>query len=349
MKIAILDDYQKIALKCADWSMIPGNPEINIFSDHVAELEKLVQRLYPYDVLCVMRERTPMTAELLHRLPNLKLIASTGPGNSSIDTEATNRQGITVLHTNYESAPTIEFTWSLILALVRNIALENTSLRNGGWQTSVGGDLKGKTLGVLGLGHIGAPVAAIGKAFGMNIIAWSPNMTIEKAQLSGARFVSKVDLFRQSDILSVHLVLSNHTRGIVGEADLNLMKSTAYFINTSRGPLVDEAALIKILQNKKIAGAAVDVFDIEPLPANHLFRSLPNVLATPHIGYGSKSWGCSQRIFRTCSGFSPGNSNSGGLSRVSISTTRVTVTFPIRHTFFANPAVMIHSLVSFNF
>src|ERR1700722_19848423 len=283
MKIAILDDYQEIALKMADWSLIPGNPEIKVFSDHVAELERLVQRLLPYDILCIMRERTPMTAELIDRLPNLKLIASTGERNSSIDTEATNRRGITVLNTNYESAPTIEFVWSLILAIVRNITIENTSLRNGGWQTSVGGDLKGKTLGVLGLGHVGAPVAAIGKAFGMNIIAWSPNMTIEKAKLSGALFVSKEDLFRQSDILSIHIVLSNSTRGIVGEADLDLMKSSAYFINTSRGPLVDEAALVRALKNKKIAGAALDVYDTEPLPVNHPFRSLPNVLATPHL------------------------------------------------------------------
>ena len=289
MKIAILDDYQEIAFKMADWSLIPGNPEVKVFSDHVTELEKLVQRLLPYDILCIMRERTPMTAELIDRLPNLKLIASTGNRNSSIDTEATNRRGITVLNTNYESAPTIEFVWSLILAIVRNITIENTSLRNGGWQTRVGGDLKGKTLGVLGLGHVGGPVAAIGKAFGMNIIAWSPNMTIEKAKLSGARYVSKEDLFRQSDILSVHIILSNSTRGIVGEADLDLMKPSAYFINTSRGPLVDEAALIRALKNKKIAGAALDVFDTEPLPAYHPFRSLPNVLATPHLGYGSKS------------------------------------------------------------
>jgi phosphoglycerate dehydrogenase-like enzyme len=289
LKIAILDDYQEIALKMADWSLIPGNPEIKVFHDHVVELEKLVQRLLPYNILCIMRERTPMTAELIDRLPNLKLIASTGSRNSSIDTVATNRHGIAVLHTNYESAATIELTWSLILGIVRNITIENTSLRNGGWQTSVGGDLKGKTLGVLGLGHIGAPVAAIGKAFGMNIIAWSPNLTIKKAELSEARFVSKEDLFRQSDILTVHIVLSKSTRGIIGESDLNLMKSTAYFINTSRGPLVDEPALIRTLKNKKIAGAALDVFDIEPLPANHPFRSLPNVLATPHLGYGSQS------------------------------------------------------------
>jgi phosphoglycerate dehydrogenase-like enzyme len=289
MKIAVLDDYQGIALKMADWSSIPGNPEIKVFSDHVAELEKLVQRLLPYDILCVMRERTPMTSELIDRLPNLKLIASTGSRNSSIDTEATNRRGITVLNTNYESAPTIELAWALILAIVRNITIENASLRNGGWQTSVGGDLKGKTLGVLGLGRIGSAVAAIGKAFGMNIIAWSPNMTFEKAKISGALFVSKEELFRQSDILTVHIVLSSKTRGIIGEADLNLMKSTAYFINTSRGPLVEEAALIGALKSKKIAGAAIDVFDTEPLPLSHPFRSLPNVLATPHIGYGSKS------------------------------------------------------------
>jgi len=289
MKIAILDDYQNIALKMADWSLIPGNPEIKVFNDHVVEFEKLVQRLLPYDILCVMRERTPMTAELIERLPNLKLIASTGSRNASIDTEATNRRGITVLHTNYESAPTIEFTWSLILAIVRNITIENRSLRDGGWQTAVGGDLKGKTLGVLGLGRVGAPVAAIGKAFGMDIIAWSPNMTIEKAEKAGARFVSKEELFRQSDILSVHIVLSQSTNGIVGEADLDLMKPTAYLINTSRGPLVDENALIRALKNKKIGGAAIDVFDVEPLPANHPFRSLPNVLATPHLGYGSKS------------------------------------------------------------
>ncbi len=289
MKIAILDDYQNIALKMADWSLISGNPEIKVFNDHVVELEKLVQRLLPYDILCVMRERTPMTAELIDRLPNLKLIASTGSRNASIDTEAANRRGIAVLHTNYESAPTIEFTWSLILAIVRNITIENRSLRDGGWQTGVGGDLKGKTLGVLGLGRIGTHVALIGQAFGMDIIAWSPNMTIEKAREAGARLVSKEELFRQSDIVSVHIVLSQSTNGIVGQADLDLMKSSAYLINTSRGPLVDENALIRALKSKKIGGAAIDVFDVEPLPANHPFRSLPNVLATPHLGYGSKS------------------------------------------------------------
>src|ERR1700719_1678530 len=189
-KIGVLDDYQNVALESADWSVLRDRADITVFQDHISELEPLARRLLPYDILCIMRERTPMTAELIDRLPNLKLIASTGQRNSSIDTEATKRRGITVLNTNYESAPTIEFTWSMILAIVRNITIENASLRNGGWQTSVGGDLKGKTLGVLGLGNIGAPVAAIGKAFGMNIISWSPNMTMEKAQLSGARYVS---------------------------------------------------------------------------------------------------------------------------------------------------------------
>lgn len=289
MKIAILDDYQEIALEMANWSLIPGKPEIKVFTDHIADFEKLVQRLLPYDILCVMRERTPMTAALIDRLPNLKLIASTGLRNASIDTEAAQRRGVAVLHTGYESTATIEFTWSMILAIARNIAVENTSLRNGGWQTAVGSDLKGRTLGVLGLGRVGAPVAAIGKAFGMNVIAWSSNLTVEKAELSGARLVTKEDLFRLSDFLTVHLVLSKRTRGIIGEAELDGMKPTSYFINTSRGALVDEAALIKVLHDRKIAGAALDVFDVEPLPADHPFRSLPNVLATPHLGYGSQS------------------------------------------------------------
>jgi phosphoglycerate dehydrogenase-like enzyme len=288
MQIAVLDDYQGIALTMADWSSIPGNPEIKVFSDHIFDFETLVQRLLPYDILCVMRERTPLTAALIDRLPNLKLIASTGLGNASIDADTAKRRGIAVLNTGYELTPTIEFTWSLILAVARNVAVENASLRSGGWQTTVGSDLKGKTLGVLGLGNIGAPVATIGKAFGMNVIAWSPNLTAEKAESLGVRSLSKEDLFRQSDFLSVHLVLSPRTRGIIGEAELALMKPSSYLINAARGPLVDETALIRALEGQKIAGAAIDAFDTEPLPAEHRFRFLPNVLATPHIGFGSK-------------------------------------------------------------
>jgi phosphoglycerate dehydrogenase-like enzyme len=289
MKIAILDDYQKIALKMADWSAIPGNPEITVFQDHITELEALVRRLLPFDVLCIMRERTPMTAELLDRLPNLKLIASTGSRNAAIDAEAVKRRGIEVLHTGYNSDPTIEFTWALILALVRNVATENASLRSGGWQTGVGADLTGKTLGVVGLGNIGSRIAEIGRAFGMNVIAWSQNLTKEKADAAGARLVSKEGIFRESDIVTVHLVLSPRSRGTVGINELALMKSSAYLVNTSRGPVVDEGALIEVLKAGKIAGAGVDVFDTEPLPPQHPFRHLPNVLATPHVAYGSRS------------------------------------------------------------
>ena len=289
MRIAVLDDYQNIALKMADWSSIPGNPEITVFNDHLVELEPLVRRLLPFDVVCIMRERTPMTAALLDRLPNLKLIASTGTRNAAIDLEAAKRKGIEVRHTGYDSAPTIEFTWALILALARNVTTENFSLRSGGWQKTVGADLYGKTLGVLGLGNIGSKVAAIGKSFEMDLIAWSENLTKEKAAATGARWVSKEELLSKSDFLTIHLVLSSRSRGMVGAAELALMKPTAYLINTSRGPIVDEAALIETLKAGKIAGAAIDVFEQEPLPASHPFRSLPNVLATPHIAYGSRS------------------------------------------------------------
>ncbi|MBV9998369.1 MAG: D-2-hydroxyacid dehydrogenase family protein [Verrucomicrobia bacterium] len=289
MKIAVLDDYQNIALTTADWSSIPGNPEIRVFNDHVSGLELLVQRLLPYDALCIMRERTPMTAALLDRLPNLKLIASTGSRNAAIDLEAAKRRAIDVRHTGYSAAPTIEFTWALILALARNLTLENASLRNGGWQVAVGADLHGKTLGVLGLGNIGSRVAAIGRAFGMNVIAWSQNLIREKAEAAGARLVSKDELFREADILTIHLVLSARSRGTVGKSELGLMKPTSFLINTARGPIVDEEALIEVLTNRKIAGAAIDVFDREPLPAEHPFRHLSNVLATPHLGYGTWS------------------------------------------------------------
>jgi phosphoglycerate dehydrogenase-like enzyme len=289
VKIAVLDDYQNIALTMADWSAIPGNPEIKVFNDHLFELEQLVQRLFPFDVLCIMRERTPMTAALLDRLPNLKLIASTGPRNAAIDLEAAKRNGIEVAHTGYQSAPTIEFTWALILALARNVATENASLRSGGWQITVGGDLYGKTLGILGLGNIGSRIAEIGKAFGMNVIAWSQNLTQEKAESFGVRFVPRDELFREADILTIHLVLSDRSQGIVGKAELSMMKPTSFLINTARGPIVDEAALVETMSTKKIAGAAIDVFDHEPLPAEHPFRTLPNVLATPHLGYGSQS------------------------------------------------------------
>jgi phosphoglycerate dehydrogenase-like enzyme len=285
MKIAILDDYQNVGLKMTDWSALSGRAEIAVFNDHVADPSALVERLLPFDVVCVMRERTPLPREVLERLPRLKLIASTGSRNPSIDMEAAKELGITVTATGYSSSPTIELTWALLLASVRGIVQENNSIRDGGWQKSVGQDLKGTTLGVVGLGNVGGQVARIGLAFGMKIIAWSQNMTPEIAEAAGARLVSKDELFRQADIVTIHLILSGRTKGIVGAAELGLMKPTSRLINTSRGPIVDEASLIKALGSHAIAGAAIDVFDQEPLPSEHPFRSMDNVLTTPHVGY----------------------------------------------------------------
>jgi len=289
IKIAILDDYQNVALKMADWSALATRADIAVFDDHIAEPEALVERLAPFDIVCVMRERTPLPREMLQRLPRLKLIASTGPRNASIDNSAAKELGIAVTATGYKSSPTIELTWALILASVRFIVRENEALRDGLWQTTIGEGLSGKTLGVLGLGNIGGQVAQIGLAFGMNVIAWSQNMTPEIAKAAGAKLVSKAELFREADILTIHLVLSIRTRGLVGAPELALMKPTARLINTSRGPIVDEPSLIKALRSHAIAGAAIDVFDQEPLPPQHPLRNMNNVLATPHIGYVTDS------------------------------------------------------------
>jgi phosphoglycerate dehydrogenase-like enzyme len=285
MKIAILDDYQNVALKMADWSALAAKAEITVFTDHLADPDALVERLSPFDVLCVMRERTPLQRNLLERLPRLKLIASTGIRNTSIDAASANELGITITGTGYRSSPTIELTWSLILAGARSLIRENHAVRAGLWQTSVGEDLNGKTLGILGLGNIGRQVAHIARAFGMNVIAWSQNLTREAADAAGAKLASKEELFRLSDIITIHLVLSARTAGLVGSAEIALMKPTARLINTSRGSIVEEPALIAALRSHTVAGAAIDVFDPEPLPPDHPFRTMPNVLATPHIGY----------------------------------------------------------------
>jgi len=285
MKVAILDDYQNVARRLADWSGVRRHAEITVFNDHVADPSAVVERLRPFDVVCVMRERTPLTREILQQLPNLKLIASTGPRNASIDSQTAADLGIAVTATGYDSTPTIEFAWSLILASMRGIDREAASLRAGGWQAGLGSNLRGKSLGVVGLGNIGREVARIGLAFGMKVIAWSQNLTAESANAAGATRVDKDALFREADIVTIHLVLSRRTTGLIGTAELALMKPTARLINSSRGPIVDQAALIKALQARTIAGAAVDVFDTEPLPADHPFRTLDNILATPHIGY----------------------------------------------------------------
>jgi phosphoglycerate dehydrogenase-like enzyme len=287
-KIAVLDDYQNAALKSADWLVLRDRADIAVFQDHLANTDAVIERLQPFDVVCVMRERTPLPRNVIEHLPNLKLIASTGAVNASIDLAAASEHGIAVVHTGYRSDPTIEFTWALILASARHIVTESNSVRSGGWQQTVGTDLRGKTLGVLGLGRIGSRVARIGTAFGMNLIAWSQNMTPETAKVAGAILVSKDQLFEQADILTIHLVLSSRTRGLVAAAELERMKPTAWLINSSRGPIVDEQALISALKNKQIAGAAIDVFDTEPLPPDHPFRTLDNVLATPHVAYGTQ-------------------------------------------------------------
>ena len=285
MKIAILDDYQNVALSIADWSAVSKKAEITVFNDHIDQTDALVARLLPFDVICVMRERTPLRRDVIERLPRLRFIASTGTRNPSIDTAAANERGIFVANTGYRSTPTIELTWALILASARHLVGESNSIRAGDWQTSMGSEVDGRVLGVLGLGNIGREVTRIGRAFGMKIIAWSQNLTAEAAAAAGAELVTKDELFRRADVVTIHLILSGRTRGLVGAAELALMKPTARLVNTSRGPIVDEQALIETLRAGAIAGAAVDVFGIEPLPANHPFRSLENLLATPHIGF----------------------------------------------------------------
>jgi phosphoglycerate dehydrogenase-like enzyme len=296
LRIAVLDDYQGVALTLADWSAVTARARVVVFNDHLTDADAIVQRLLPFDVVCVMRERTPLSRNIIERLPTLKLIASTGKRNASIDTVAAAERGITVVHTSYTSTPTIELTWALILAGARHVVSENASLRAGGWQRAVGDDLADKTLGIIGLGNIGSQVAKVALAFGMNVIAWSQNLTMQAAAAAGARLVSKAELLREADVVSIHLVLSKRTAGLIGAPELALMKPSARLVNTSRGPIVVETALIDALTRRQIAGAAIDVFDTEPLPPDHPYRSIEQVLATPHIGYVSR--GLYERFYR---------------------------------------------------
>ncbi|MFG3019765.1 D-2-hydroxyacid dehydrogenase family protein [Streptomyces sp. NPDC048254] len=283
MRIAILDDYQDVALGLADWNSLQA--EVHVFRDAFEDEEAVVAALAEYEVVVAMRERTRFPSSTLGRLPRLKLLVTTGPVNAAIDLEAARRAGITVCGTGYFGYPTVELTWALILSAARMVPQQVDSVRRGGWQEGLGTSLRGTTLGVLGLGRLGTAVAEIGRAFGMRTIAWSQNLTPAAAQAKGAEYVSQDELFARSDVLSIHLVLSDRTRALVGERELGLMKSTAILVNTSRGPLVDEAALIGALTEKRIASAALDVFDREPLPAGHPLRTLPNAVVTPHIGY----------------------------------------------------------------
>jgi len=287
-RIAVLDDYQKVALDLADWSAVEQRAQIEVFSDTIADQDQLAARLQPFDIICAMRERTPFRRALLERLPNLKLLVTTGARNASIDVAAAAERGITVCGTEGMASPTVELTWALILALSRRIALEDRNMREGGWQQTLGTGLEGKALGIIGLGRLGTMVAKIGMAFGMKVVAWSQNLTRERATELGVAYVAtKEALLTLADIVTIHLVLSDRTRGLIGKAELAAMKPTGYLINTSRGPIVDEAALVEALHAQRIGGAALDVYAEEPLPADHPLRSLGNVVLSPHLGYVS--------------------------------------------------------------
>jgi phosphoglycerate dehydrogenase-like enzyme len=280
----MLDDYQDVADVFSDWSALP-DAEVVVFHDHLDDDDALVARLTGFEVVVAMRERTPFTRDRLVRLPELRLLVTTGMGNAAIDVSAAHELGVVVCGTGGLLMPTAELTWGLILSLARHIPSEDRDVREGGWQRTVGTDLRRATLGIVGLGNLGAAVARVGAAFGMDLVAWSENLTSERAAEVGVERVAKEELFARADFVSIHLVLSDRTRGLVGRRELELMKPTAYLVNTSRGPIVDEHALIAALEHGTIAGAGLDVFDCEPLPLDHAFRRLPNVVVTPHIGY----------------------------------------------------------------
>ena len=285
LRIAVLDDYQSAASTYADWSVLAEPAEVVEFHDSVADQDAVVARLAPVDVVVAMRERTAFPREVLERLPNLRLLVTTGARNASIDLRAAADHGVTVCGTGAHPTGAVELTWALILAVTRHVPQEDAAVRAGAWQQTVGTDLAGATLGVIGLGRLGAKVATIGQAFGMDVIAWSQNLTEERAHAAGVRRVDKDELLATADVVTVHLVVSDRTRGLIGRSDLARMKRTAYLINTSRGPIVDERALIEALRDGTIAGAGLDVFDQEPLPAGHPLRELRRAVLTPHLGY----------------------------------------------------------------
>ena len=287
MKLAVLDDYQRAAAAMADWSALRGQCDITFFDRHVAPAEAAAA-LAEYDALLLMRERLPVPRDLILKLPRLKLILTTGAQNRTLDLDAATERGIVVCHTGTAPAAahaTPELAWGLILAVARHIPAEHRHVQTGSWQQTIGTTLHGRTLGLLGLGRIGRRMAEYGRVFGMRVIAWSHNLTEQAATAAGAVRVEKDELFAQSDVLSIHLVLGDRSRGLVGAAELARMRRNAVLINTARGPIVDEPALIEALRTRRIAGAGLDVFDTEPLPAEHPLRTLPNVVLTPHLGY----------------------------------------------------------------
>jgi len=289
VRAAILDDYQNVALKFADWSTIANDVEVKVFNAPLGDDSTVIKTLQGFAIVNMMRERTPFNRKVIEGLPDLKLLITTGARNNSIDLKACAEFGVTVCGTAGFGNPTAAIAVGLLLELTRHIGFENARMKAGApWQVTVGHDLEGKTLGVLGLGKLGQRVAGVAKALGMKVIAWSQNLTPEKAKEGGTEYVSKEDLFRNADVISIHVVLSDRTRGLVRAKDLGLMKKTAYLINTSRGPIVEEKGLIAALNSKSIAGAGLDVFDIEPLPTDHPFRKMDNVVLTPHLGYVSE-------------------------------------------------------------
>jgi len=283
--VALLDDYQGVALGMADWKNLPAGTEVTVFKDHLSDESAVAKRLADFDIVMALRERTPFPRSLLERLPKLKLLITAGMRNASIDMKAAADRGVVICGTAGLPYPTAELAWGLILSLMRHIPAEDRATREGKWQTSLGLGLNGKTFGALGLGTLGSRAARVGKAFEMEVLAWSQNLTAERAKEVGATLVTRDELLARSDIVSIHLVLGDRTRGLIGARELGLMKRSAYLINTSRGPIVDEAALIRALGDGTIAGAGLDVFDEEPLPLDHPFRRLPNIAITPHLGY----------------------------------------------------------------
>ena len=289
VRAAILDDYQNVAMGLADWSPIAKDVEIKVFNKPFGSQDEAIKALQGFAIVVGMRERTPFPRKVVEALPDLKLLITTGARNNSFDVKACAERGVTVCGTGAAGSPTTGIAFGLMLELTRRIGFENARLKAGApWQTTIGRDLDGLTLGILGLGKLGQRSAAVGKAFGMKTIAWSQNLTDERAKAAGTDYVSKDDLFRTADFVTIHLVLSDRSRGLVGAKELGLMKKSAYLINTSRGPIVDEKALIATLQSGSIAGAGLDVFDIEPLPLDHPFRKMDNVVITPHLGYVSE-------------------------------------------------------------
>lgn len=290
LRCVVLDDYQDAALASADWPRLADRVEVTVLRQHLADEDDVVEALREFDIAVIMRERTPFPASLLARLPRLRLLITSGMRNAAIDLAAAAANGVVVCGTSSRSAPPVELTWALILGLARGLVHESAGLRAGGWGDTVGQDLAGRTLGVVGLGKIGARVATIGSAFDMNVLAWSQNLTAERATAAGATLAgSLADLLEASDVVTIHLKLSDRTRGLLDAAALARLRPDTHLVNTSRAAIVDQPALLEALTQNRIAGAGLDVFDVEPLPADHPFRTLPNVLATPHLGYVTRA------------------------------------------------------------